>query len=159
MGAGGGAGAAVSVSTIAGCAWTAAAVDTWLSVTSGASGTGNGTVNFTSAANTGPSRTGTIAIAGQTFTVTEASGCSYAINPNNQSISKNGGTGFSFAVTAGAGCTWAAATTDSWLTVTAGASGAGNGTVTFSVANNPGANRTGTITIAGLTFTVNQQHN
>jgi hypothetical protein len=156
IGAGGGAGSAVSVTTAAGCAWTATTTDAWITVTSGASGSGNGAVNFTAAANTGPARTGTITIAGQTFTVTEANGCSYAINPNSQAVGKNGGTGFSITVTAGAGCTWTATTTDAWLTITSGASGTGNGTVTFSAASNPGSARTGIITIAGLTFTVNQ---
>jgi hypothetical protein len=159
MGAAGGAGTAVSVTTVGGCTWTATPVAAWLTVTSGASGTGNGTVNFTAAANTGPARNGTMTIANQTFTVTEASGCSYAINPNNQAVGKNGGTGFSVTVTAGAGCTWTATTTDAWLTITSGASGTGNGTVTFSAASNPGVARTGTITIAGLAFTVNQAHN
>ncbi len=44
-----------------------------------------------------------------------------------------------------------------WLTITAGATGLRNGTVTYSVAaNTTGANRTGTLTIAGQTFTVTQ---
>jgi hypothetical protein len=41
-------------------------------VTAGASGTGNGTVSFTVAANTGAARSGTLTIGGQTFTVTQA---------------------------------------------------------------------------------------
>jgi hypothetical protein len=46
---------------------------------------------------------------------------------------------------------------DSWITVLTGASGSGNGTVTFQVSNNnTGIQRTGTMTIAGRTFTVNQ---
>ncbi|MDQ4122089.1 MAG: DUF5050 domain-containing protein [Acidobacteriota bacterium] len=48
----------------------------------------------------------------------------------------------------------------SWLTVTSGQSGNGSGTVTYSVAQNAtGLQRTGTITIAGQTFTVNQSGN
>jgi hypothetical protein len=42
--------------------------------------------------------------------------------------------------------------------VTGGASGTGDGAVQFAVeANATGAPRNGTMTIAGLTFTVNQQ--
>jgi len=152
----GGAGSPIAVTTAAGCTWTATTADAWLSITSGATGTGNGTVGFTAAANTGPLRTGTILIASQTFTVTEANGCSYAINPGSQSMNRDGGSG-SFTVTSGAGCTWTATTTDTWLTVTSGANGSGNGTISFSGIANPGAARTGTITIAGLTFSVNQQ--
>ena len=40
-------------------------------ITSGASGSGNGTVAFTVAANPGASRNGTIVVAGQTFTITQ----------------------------------------------------------------------------------------
>jgi hypothetical protein len=40
-------------------------------VTSGTSGTGNGTVTFEAAANRGGDRTGTLTVGGQTFTVTQ----------------------------------------------------------------------------------------
>ena len=62
------------VTTMAGCAWTAVSNTTnptWLTITSGASGSGNGSVTFTVAANTGAQRMGTLTIAGQTFTVTQ----------------------------------------------------------------------------------------
>jgi hypothetical protein len=45
----------------------------------------------------------------------------------------------------------------SWITVTTGSSGSGSGTVTFSVAANTGGDRTGTLTIAGRTFTVTEK--
>jgi hypothetical protein len=62
--------ATVTVSTQAGCNWTAVSNAPFISVTSGASGTGNGTVQFDVAANgTGAIRNGTLTIAGQTFTV------------------------------------------------------------------------------------------
>ena len=71
----------VGVTTATGCAWTATSNATWISITSGATGTGNGTVNYSVAANTGTSsRTGTLTIAGQTFTVTQAAAPSG--NPN-----------------------------------------------------------------------------
>ena len=59
-------------------------------------------------------------------------------------------------VTTGAGCGWTAVSNDAWITVTAGSSGSGNGTVDYSVVANNGASRTGTITIAGATFAVEQ---
>jgi hypothetical protein len=61
-------------------------------------------------------------------------------------------------VTAPTVCTWTAVSNNtSWLSVTAGATGNGNGTVNFSAAANPnGTTRAGTLTIAGQTFTVNQ---
>ena len=48
------------------------------------------------------------------------------------------------------------AATTNWITVTSGASGNGNGSVEFSVKKNSGDARTGTLTIAGRTFTVRQ---
>ncbi len=54
----------------------------WLTITSGASGTGNGSVGLSIAANTGVARTGTATIAGQTFTVNQAAfvaPCTYSI--------------------------------------------------------------------------------
>jgi hypothetical protein len=42
----------VTVTTTAGCAWTAAESASWLTITSGASGTASGTVSYTAAANT-----------------------------------------------------------------------------------------------------------
>jgi len=64
----------VNVSTQEGCSWTAVSNDTgWIIITSGSSGIGNGRVNYEVAANTSTtSRTGTMTIAGETFTVTQA---------------------------------------------------------------------------------------
>jgi len=85
-----------------------------------------------------------------------ATSCSYSISPSERSISANGGTG-SVNVTAPNGCAWTAASNASWITITSGSSGSGNGTVNYSVAQNTSAaQRTGTMTIAGQTFTVTQ---
>ena len=61
-----------------GCAWTAVSDNTsWMTVTGGSSGTGNGTVSYTVAANTTTSsRPGTLTIAGQTLNVMQAGVCS-----------------------------------------------------------------------------------
>jgi hypothetical protein len=154
IGLGGGSGF-VSVTAGSGCFWTAASNAAWITVTSGSSGTGSGTVNYSVAANTGAARSGTITIAGQTFTVNQGSGCTFSISPANQSFTASAGTG-SVSVTAGSGCFWTATSNDAWITVTSGSSGTGSGTVNYSVAANTGAARSGTITIAGQTFTVNQ---
>ena len=45
---------------------------------------------------------------------------------------------------------------DAWITIVDGASGTGNGIVTYTVALNTGATRTGTLTIAGRTATILQ---
>jgi uncharacterized protein YdeI (BOF family) len=63
----------VELTTTSGCSWTATSnASSWLSVTNNLSGTSSGTVGYLVAANTGGARTGTITIAGQTFTVNQA---------------------------------------------------------------------------------------
>ncbi|RPI51962.1 MAG: hypothetical protein EHM49_06350, partial [Deltaproteobacteria bacterium] len=147
----------VSVATQSGCSWTAASNDAWIHTTSGDSGTGSGTVNYSVNANTGSSRTGTMTIAGQTFTVSqgEAGTCTYAIDPASANIGLHGGSG-SVDVTADPGCSWEASSNVSWISITSGSSGTGNGTVMYMVYRSRTA-RTGTVTIAGQTFTVSQQ--
>jgi serine protease AprX len=55
------------------------------------------------------------------------------------------------------GCGWIAASDASWISITSGSSGTGNGSVSYSVAANPSTTpRSGTMTIGGKTFTVNQ---
>jgi Zn-dependent metalloprotease len=82
--------------------------------------------------------------------------CTYSISPTSASYAAVGGTG-SVSVTAGAGCNWTAVSNATFITITGGASGTGNGTVSYSVAANAGTtSRTGTMTIAGQTFTVTQ---
>src|SRR4029079_8817206 len=49
-----------SVTTSAGCTWTATTNDSWITIGAGATGSGNGAVQFFVAANNGPARTGTI---------------------------------------------------------------------------------------------------
>lgn len=62
----------INVMSDAGCGWTASSSDSWLTITSGGSGTGDGKLNYSIAANASPNpRTGTITIAGQPFTVTQ----------------------------------------------------------------------------------------
>jgi hypothetical protein len=146
----------VAVGSAGGCSWTAVSNASWITITSGSTGSGNGTVGFSVAANSGGTRTGTLTIAGATFSLTQGE-CAYQINPNNQSIGASGGPGTQVAVSTTSGCTWTATSNASWITVTSGASGNGNGTVNFNVAPNTGSStRTGTLTIAGRTFTVSQ---
>ena len=152
--AGGGDGS-TSVTAGAGCPWTATSNASWITIASGASGSGNGTVSFKAAATSGPSRSGTLTIAGRTFTVTQGQGCTYAIAPDTRSLPAAGGDG-TIAVTAGSGCAWTAASNASWITISSGSSGSGNGSVGYKVAATTGAARSGSLTIAGRTFTVNQ---
>jgi len=146
----------VDVSTTSACTWTASSNASWISIVSGASGTGDGRVSYLVLPNVSGSRSGTLTIAGQTFTVTQAAlVCSYSISPGNDKVDASAGTG-SITVSTGSGCTWTASSNASWITVTSGASGSGNGSVTYSYAANTGGDRKGTISVAGRTFTLDQ---
>jgi uncharacterized protein (TIGR03437 family) len=154
----------ITVTAGSGCTWTAASNATsWLTITGGASGTGNGTVSYTVAANTSTaSRTGTITVGGQTFTVTQAAAaaCSYLIAPTSYNMAAQGGSS-SFTVTvSGSSCSWTASVSSnatSWLHLGSTTSGTTNGSVSFSGdANTSMASRNGTIAVANQTFTVTQ---
>ena len=145
-----------TVSTASGCAWTAGSNAPWISVTSGAAGSGNGTVGYAATPNTTTSsRTGTLTIAGQTLTVTQVA-CSYTLSPTTQNIAAVGGPA-SATVSTTSGCPWTGASNATWLSVTSGSPGSGNGPVNYSAATNTSTTpRTGTLTIAGRTLTVTQ---
>ena len=155
--AGGVTGNTISVSAGATCSWTATSNASWITINSGSSGTGNGTVNYSVASNPNTSqRTGTITIAGQAFTVTQlGSGggttCDFVtMSPSVRTVSNAGG---AFTVSVGsptpAGCSWTATSNVSWITITSGGSGTGAGTISYAVAPYSGgtSTRSGKITI------------
>lgn len=146
----------VRVTAGTGCAWTATSNASWITITSGTSGAGNGAVRYSVAANSGPARMGTMTIAGSTFTVNQAAGCRFTINPTNARFGQVGGTGSVTVTASSSSCSWSAVSNDNWITITAGSSGSGNGSVSYAVAPNNGRRRVGTLTIAGNTFAVVQ---
>lgn len=81
---------------------------------------------------------------------------SVTLSPASQSFPATGGDG-SVTVTASAGASWTAQSYASWITITSGANGSGNGTVNYRVAaNSVRSQRSGTMTIGGKTFPVTQ---
>ena len=61
------------ITTTPECPWTAAAGPSWITLTSAASGTGNGSIAFSVAANTTTTaQSGAITVSGQSFTINEA---------------------------------------------------------------------------------------
>jgi hypothetical protein len=81
--------------------------------------------------------------------------CVYSVSKASGSVPSTASTG-SLSVTAGTACSWTATSNVSWITITEGASGTGNGTVTYAVAANTGGLRTGTLTIAGESVIITQ---
>jgi len=151
---------AVTVTAGAGCTWTAVSNVTWIAITSGASGSGNGAVNYTVAANTGAARTGTLTIGGLTFTVSQAaaasSACSYNVSPTSIHATA-AGLSSALLVSTNAGCAWTATVPSgvAWIALNP-TSGSGAGAVGYSIPANTGAARTATITVAGVAVAVTQ---
>ncbi len=77
------------------------------------------------------------------------------LDPTSAAFDVFGGSS-SVSVTAVSGCAWTASSPDNWITVTGGSPGDGNGTVTYSVAQNTSTGRSGQIFIGDQTFTVDQ---
>lgn len=158
----------VSVTIPNGCGWTAAANDSFLHVTAGASGSGNGVVSYSVDANPATSnRTGSLQIAGAAFSVTQVgntialapatiyfagvnnAGTLNPITPPQQVTVNFNGTG---------GTSWTASSNQSWAQVTGGA-GSGGGKFTVSIAN-PGNVLNGvTHTTAAVTVTASNVTN
>jgi len=138
------------------CARNVVSDASWLTISSGASGTGNGTVGWTAAVNpTAERRTGNITIGNTVFSVTQEGGtCNYQISPTSTTVLSIGGSGTFNLVT---NCTWQAVSTAEWLTMSSSASGTGNGSVSWVAAPNVLTQaRSASITIGNVAFTVQQ---
>ena len=146
-----------------GCSWTVSSTVSWISVLSGASGSGNGAFLYSVAPNTSAaSRSGSLTIANQSLSVTEAAAAPSGapLTPSSAAFSSAGGHGSVTVTLPSPTAYWSATSNSSWITIVSGATSAnGNTTVTYSVAANTGVTRTGNITIAGLAFPVTQAGN
>ncbi|MGA8594591.1 MAG: FG-GAP-like repeat-containing protein [Bryobacteraceae bacterium] len=141
-----------TVTAPAGCNWIAVSGVPWIGVSSGQSGSGNGTVQLVAAQNTGIQRSGVVSIAGVQFTVTQSNACNFSLSSTTESFTSAGGPG-SFSAFTSMGCTLPTAVSSvSWIHIT---SGAGVSPFTFTVdASTLGFARSGTITLGSQVFTV-----
>ena len=152
--AGGGFGGPLTVTATERCPWTATSNVPWLTITSGASGTGNGSVEFNATLNGTTPRTGTLTIARHTFTVSQNAAapepCTYDVNPTSFNVPASGGTD-SFVVATRGDCSWNATNHASWISFITDAGGSGTRTVRFSVTPQASgsANREGDILVNG----------
>ena len=80
--------------------------------------------------------------------------CAYSLSPTSANVGTLSGNG-SFTVTAQGGCSWSAGTSASWLHTSS--TGSGNGSVNYTFdANGDTSPRSGTISVGGQNFTINQ---
>ncbi|MBK9605102.1 MAG: hypothetical protein IPO58_01205 [Betaproteobacteria bacterium] len=150
-----------------GCAWTAQSSAPWLSVGS-TSGTGRSTLTITVQVNTtGQPRTGTLSVGLASVFVVQA-GVAATGDPaacSNLRLQREGdqtpAAGLSGATSVGVfadgQCGWAALSDASWISLTAGGAGNGNGTVSYVAQPNADTQvRSATITVGEKNFVVNQ---
>jgi uncharacterized protein (TIGR03437 family) len=95
------------VSAPSGCAWTATTNESWAPITSGASGTGVGTVTIQAAYNsTTGTRTANLTVGAQNVTISQPSeSCTFKTDKASYPVLSAGG-GVSVILTATAGCQW-----------------------------------------------------
>ncbi|MDE3166022.1 MAG: BACON domain-containing protein, partial [Acidobacteriota bacterium] len=145
------------------CVWQPTGASSFLTLASTGLQQSTGTLNYTVAPNTCVfGRSGSIAIGttssglAPVFTLTQdGSSANMTFSP----ASANAGGAASdgrFTVTTGAGCAWSASSDVTWMQITGGATGAGNGAVSYHLVANTLAQRTGSIHIGNLAFTVTQ---
>lgn len=140
------------------CSWTAETRAGWLTITSpmSGSGSGNATVTVSVAPNEGPSRNAGVYLNGMYHNVHQSGGCTYAAQPTSVALPASGGEG-EIAITTNSACFWSSSTATAWIVLTSGTSGQGEGVTRYTVqANTTGADRLGTIVVAGINVTVRQ---
>ena len=84
------------------------------------------------------------------------SACSFTLSTLTQNNVPTAGSSLTMSVTDANFCAWSAVSNATWLHVTSGALNSDSGSVAYTVDANTGAPRSGTISIAGQTLTVNQ---
>jgi Glucose / Sorbosone dehydrogenase/Putative binding domain, N-terminal len=150
----------VSVTTAAGCDWTATTGDGWISITGGGSGSGDGTVRYDVAPNTGDrARSGRVTVAGQVHTVFQSAPrhCPVDLDPRRVLIGAGGGTG-TITILTGEGCSWSATSLDPWFVVTSAATGTGSGLLQYRIDPNPTAQpRRARVRVGGRMVVIRQQ--
>ncbi len=145
-----------NIEVVASVPWTATTTVPWLSITSGDSGTTNGTVVFHAEGNGSmASRRGAIIVSkgdfARTCTVVQAGAMTIA--PTNLHLSCEATSGISIAVSTWA--PWMAESTVPWLTIS-GASGISTGAVVIHAeANSVATTRTGTVMVTASTDSEN----
>jgi hypothetical protein len=81
--------------------------------------------------------------------------CTFTLTPPSTVFPATAATG-TVAVAAAPGCVWSAASLNSYLTITSGSAGSGNGTVSFALTADSSSARVGTLAIAGQDVTISQ---
>jgi hypothetical protein len=152
--------AAIDVSVLQGknCAWTATSSHSFVTIASGASGVGNGSVRVTVTPNDSAVRVGQLTVAGQSVTVDQNGPCRFLTNHTTFNVPATASQRLT-TVWPSVGpwdCPRTAASNSAFIQARIlGCSDSGC-QVEFTIDANFGAARTGTATVGGVTVTFNQ---
>ena len=83
-------------------------------------------------------------------------GCTYALDSGGQAFGPAAG-GAIISITADPGCDWSVFDIPSWVTIANGTVGSGSGLLRYQVLANTGGDRSASLAIANLSFTIDQQ--
>ena len=146
----------VAVTVSRECSWTAGSVAPWMSITSGSSGQGDGTIAFRVDSNPDPvSRASALTINdGHVDVSQQAAACRFDVGAAQDPVAADGGN-VQIQIRTHQVCDWTAASDSSWASVNP-ASGRGNGIVVVTVAGNIGAARSASVTAGGVRVPVTQ---
>jgi hypothetical protein len=144
----------VAITTPAGCNYDTTSAPSWVSVTSGGSGSTSGTLVYNVTPNsTTVQRVGTLTIGGQPFQITQdALACSVTLDTSRlgSPFGPAGGTGLIGITTNGANCGWTASSDSPWAQLNT-SGGTGSTTIGVTIQSNASSvtGRSGVLTING----------
>ena len=157
-GPGGGSGS-FTITTAGECRWSAASDSLWVTIDSGAQGSGNGTVTYAVGSNTAASgRDAMISVADRSFEVRQAGNvtqCEYSLTPVQFDACMPAGT-VQATLTTQASCPWTATPDASWITLPGGGSGSGPAVISLTFSENYDAPRNGLVMVRWPTPTAGQ---
>jgi hypothetical protein len=151
-----GASGTISVTVGRECSWTASSQASWIEITSGKQGQGDGQVGFRVAANPDAAqRTGALMVADRRVDVSQkAAPCHFDVSAATTVLDATGGRA-PVGVRANGPCAWTASAGAPWLTV-APQSGSGTAQIDVTAAPNTGPERTASVSVAGQQVTLRQ---
>jgi hypothetical protein len=145
------------------CPWSAVSDADWVTITDGDSGIGNGVISYTVAPNTEiTARVSTITVGGQIHTINQSASddCIRDIFFSDQEFGYLGGDGGINITASTEDCPWTAVSNVDWIYFDNGINtieGTGSDSVIFHVTrNDTTVSRSGTITVNGQEYTINQ---
>lgn len=155
----------VVVASPGGCNWTATTINPWVTLLSGATGTGFDVVTYRVSSNTnGAARTGGITVTGQGgtnyFSIDQDGvSCAYRLSPTNRSHGPGAVALATFKVLVSNSCPWVVQNNNSWINILTNSSGNGSNQVSYSVEANSLTpfERIGALVVQGQTLVITQR--